>query len=481
MTLNANYPHKSWILIYPLFALFILIPLVNPVWSQTTEQPNIVVMMVDNTGWGELGVYGGGVLRGAPTPRLDKLASEGMQLLNFNVEPQCVPSRSALMSGRFPIRSGTTRVVWGVPYGLTGWERTMAEIFSDGGYATAMFGKWHLGDIPGRFPTDQGFDEFFGVLNSTDEAEYSTQIGFDPDVMPVPHIQESVRGGELKQVKPFDLSSRRTIDGELTEKAIDFMRRQVDAGKPFFNIIPFTQPHLPTLPHPDFEGRTGHGPYADTHVEIDHRAGQILDAIEELGIRNNTIVIWTSDNGPEIVNPWHGTAGYWSGTYFTAMEGSLRVPFLIRWPGQIPAGQKSNEIVHIVDLLPTLAGAAGLEMPKDRIIDGVDQLEFLTGKNKFSAREGFPAYNGDDMFAYKWRDWKLHLIEQRSALDPPKRLNVPQIYNLITDPKEEYDLVPRGKTASWTFPPIFWQIVAFQQTLTQEPPIPFGAPEPWDP
>ena len=163
------------------------------------------------------------------------------------------------------------------------------------------------------------------------------------------------------------------------------------------------------------------------------------------------------------------------------MEGSLRVPFLIRWPGQIPAGQKSNEIVHIVDLLPTLAGAAGLEMPKDRIIDGVDQLEFLTGKNKFSAREGFPAYNGDDMFAYKWRDWKLHLIEQRSALDPPKRLNVPQIYNLITDPKEEYDLVPRGKTASWTFPPIFWQIVAFQQTLTQEPPIPFGAPEPWDP
>jgi arylsulfatase len=285
----------------------------------------------------------------------------------------------------------------------------------------------------------------------------------------------------MKKVKPFDLTTRRTIDGELTDKAIDFMKRQVEVGKPFLNVIPYTQPHLPSLPHPDFKGKTGHGPYADVHVEIDHRAGQILDAIDELGIRDNTIVIWTTDNGPEVVNPWHGTAGYWTGHYFTAMEGSLRVPFLVRWPGKIPAGQKSNQMVHIVDLLPTLAAAAGLDMPKDRIIDGANQLDFLTGKNKTSAREGFPAYNGDDMFAYKWRDWKVHLIEQRSALDPPKRLNVPQIYNLITDPKEEFDLVPRGKTASWAFPPIFRNIVAFQQTLVQEPPIPFGTPEPWEP
>jgi len=446
-----------------------------------SDKPNIVVMMVDNTGWGELGVYGGGLLRGAPTPRLDRLASEGMQLLNFNVEPQCVPSRSAFMSGRHPIRSGTTRVVWGVPYGLTGWERTLAEIISDGGYATAMFGKWHLGDTPGRFPTDQGFDEFYGILNTTDEAEYSTQIGFDPEVMPVPHIQQSVRGGEIEQVKPFDLVTRRLIDAELTDKAIDFMERQVDGGKPFFAFIPYTQPHLPTLPHPEFDGNTGHGPYADVHVEIDHRAGQVLDAIDELGIRDNTIVIWTSDNGPEAVQPWYGTAGYWSGHYFTAMEGSLRVPFLIRWPGRIPAGLKSNEIVHIVDLLPTLAGAVGLETPKDRIIDGVDQMGFLTGMSESSAREGFPAYNGDEMFAYKWRNFKLHLVEQRHALDPPKRLNVPQVYNLIRDPKEEFDLVPEGFAASWVFPPVFKEIVAFQKTLAEEPPIPFGAPEPWEP
>jgi arylsulfatase len=446
-----------------------------------SDQPNVVVMMVDNTGWGEIGVYGGGILRGSPTPRLDEFAAEGMQLLNYNVEPQCVPSRSAFMSGRHPIRSGTTQVVWGVPYGLTGWEVTLAEMFSDAGYATGMFGKWHLGDIPGRFPTDQGFDEFYGILNTTDESEYSTQIGFDPDILPIPHIQQSVRGGEISEVKPFNIETRRLIDTELTEKAIDFMTRQVEAGKPFFNFIPYTQPHLPTLPHPDFDGVTGHGPYADVHVEIDHQAGRILDAIDDLGIRDNTIVIWTSDNGPEAVEPWYGTSGYWSGFYFTAMEGSLRVPFLIRWPGQITAESRSNEIVHTVDLLPTLANAAGLDVPQDRMIDGVDQLAFLTGETELSAREGFPAYNGDEMFAYKWRNWKVHLVQQRHPLDPPKTLSVPQIYNLISDPKEEFDLLPQGFSASWVFPPVFGEIVKFQQSLVQEPPIPFGVPEPWGP
>ncbi len=461
-----------------LAAALVLMPAL--VFAQASR-PNIVIMMVDNTGWGELGAYGGGILRGAPTPRLDKLASEGIQLLNFNVESQCVPSRSAFMTGRHPIRSGTTRVVWGVPYGLTGWERTMADIYSDGGYATAMFGKWHLGDTPGRYPTDQGFDEFYGILNTTDEAEYSTQIGFDPNVLPLPQIQESLRNGQLRKVKPFDVGTRRLIDAELTDKAIDFMKRQVSSGRPFLNVITYTQPHLPTLPHPDFEGKTGHGPYADTHVEMDHRAGQILDAIDGLGIRGNTIVIWTSDNGPEVVQPWYGTSGYWSGHYFTAMEGSLRVPFLIRWPGQIPPGLKSNEIVHMVDLLPTLAEASGLKMPKDRIIDGVDQLNFFTGKKESSAREGFPAYNGDEMFAYKWRNFKVHFVEQRRAYEPPKRLNVPQVYDLIRDPKEEFDLIPQGFSASWVLPPVSKEIVRFQMTLVAEPPIPFGAPEPWTP
>ena len=449
--------------------------------ADDAARPNVVVMMVDNLGWGELGVYGGGELRGAPTPRLDKLAEEGILLQNFNVEPQCVPSRSAFMVGRHPIRSGTTKVVWGILYGLTSWEITMAELFSEAGYATGMFGKWHLGDVKGRYPTDQGFDEWYGVLNTTDEAEYTSQFGFDPEIVPVPQIQQAKRGGELKSVKPYDVPARRKIDGEITEKAIDYMKRQVKAGKPFFNFISFTQPHIPTLPHPEFTGKTGNGNYADVLAEIDYRAGQILDAIDKLDIRDNTLVIWMSDNGPEVVYPHHGTAGYWRGWYFTAMEGSLRAPCIIRWPNKIPAGQKSNEIVHMVDVLPTLAKVAGYKVPDDRMIDGVDQLDFLLGKQQKSNREGFPAYNGDDMFAYKWRNWKVHLVRQEHPLEPPLKLNVPAVYNLITDPKELYDTVPRGFTASWVMPAVFGKIIDFQKTLAQEPPIPLGTPDPYEP
>jgi arylsulfatase len=163
------------------------------------------------------------------------------------------------------------------------------------------------------------------------------------------------------------------------------------------------------------------------------------------------------------------------------MEGSLRAPALIRWPKKIPAGQKSNEIVHIADLLPTLARVAGYEVPKDRIIDGVDQLDFLLGKQGKSNREGFPAYNGDDMFAYKWRNWKVHLVQQEHPFDPPLKLNVPAVYNLITDPKELYDTVPRGFSASWVMPAVFEKIIEFQKTLAQEPPIPMGTPDPYNP
>ena len=171
-----------------LVSFVIFAALAIPSAHAQTDRPNVVVIMVDNHGWGELGSYGGGILRGAPTPRLDQLASEGMRLLNFNVEPQCTPSRSAFMTGRHPIRSGTDRVVWGMLYGMTNWEKTMAELFSDAGYATGMFGKWHLGDVKGRYPTDQGFDESYGVLNTTDESEYSTQFQYDPEALSAPAL-----------------------------------------------------------------------------------------------------------------------------------------------------------------------------------------------------------------------------------------------------------------------------------------------------
>ena len=252
---------------------------------QAADKPNVVLMVMDNLGWGEIGAYGGGILRGAETPRLDTLAEEGMKLLNFNVESQCTPSRSALMTGRHPIRSGTTKVVWGLPYGLVGWEKTMAELMSDQGYATGMFGKWHLGDIKGRFPTDQGFDEWYGIPNTTDEAQYSSQQGFDPEEVETPMIVQAKRGETPQPVKPYDLNTRKTIDSELTERAINFMTVNAKARKPFFAYIPFTQPHVPPTAHPDFEGKTGNGPWADMLAEVDYRAGQILDAIDNLKFR----------------------------------------------------------------------------------------------------------------------------------------------------------------------------------------------------
>lgn len=382
------------------------------------------------------------------------------------------------MTGRRPIRSGTTKVVWGRLYGMTAWEVTMAELFSDARYATGMFGKWHLGDVPGRFPTDQGFDEWYGVANTTDESEYSSQFQYDPKAGTSPMIQEARRGEKPRNVTPYDVPARRRIDEEATRRAIDFMRRKVAAKQPFFAFVPFTQPHVPTLPHPDFDGKAGNGHFADVLAEIDFRAGQILDAIDELEIRDETLVIWMSDNGPEYFYPWHGTAGPWRGCYFTAWEGSLRAPFLIRWPGKVPAGSVSNEIIHVVDLLPTLANVAGFNVPDDRIIDGVDQLDFFLGKREKSNREGFIVYNNDDVYAYKWRNWKMHLVELENMNSEPRPLNVPRIYNLIKDPKEEYNMAAE---ATWVLPVMFKKIVQFQKTLGQEPPISLGTPDPYKP
>jgi arylsulfatase len=464
-----------------LVALSICVVLPNKISAQNNDKPNVVIMMVDNLGWGELGVYGGGNLRGAETPRLDKLASEGIRFQNFNVEPQCTPSRSAFMTGRHPIRSGTTKVVWGMLYGMTQWEKTIPELMSEQGYKTGMFGKWHLGDTDGRFPTDQGFDEWYGIANTTDEAMYSSHYQYDPAISSKPYILTAKKGEKPTKVKPYNLESRRTIDSELTEKAIEFMKRNVKDNKPFFAFVPFTHPHIPTLAHPDFDGKTGNGNYADVLSEIDYRTGQILDAIDNLKIRENTIVLWLSDNGPEEIEGYHGTAGYWRGNYFTALEGSMRVPAMIRWPGQISPGKVTNEIIHMVDVLPTLAGVTGYKVPEDRIIDGIDQMNFFLGKQEKSDREGFPIFNGDELFAYKWKNWKMHFIELNSMFGSPQKLNMPHLYNLIEDPKELYSIEKIDVSASWVFPVVLKKVVDFKKSLAAEPPIQLGTPDPYTP
>jgi arylsulfatase A-like enzyme len=456
------------------------------------EKPNIVFILVDNLGYGELGVYGGGVLRGAPTPRIDKLASEGTRLLNFNVEAQCTPSRSALMTGRFSIRSGTYAVpIGGVADGLTLWEITIAELLSSQGYATGIWGKWHLGSAEARFPTHQGFDEWYGIPRTYDEAFWPSlneakglwpsignKQGWNSNIAPPEPIYEARKGEKARQVGELNLDTRRTIEAEITGRAVDFVKRNASARKPFFAYLSSSMVHMPTLPNPEFVGKTGNGDWADCLAEMDFRTGQILDAIKDAGIEDNTIVIFASDNGPEATDPWEGDSGPWRGTYFTAMEASLRAPFIIRWPGKVPAGRVSNEIVHIVDMYPTLAHVGGAKVPDDRPIDGVDQLDFFLGKQENSNREGFAAYVADRLYAVKWRNWKMHLVWQVNMYDPPQTLPLPKIINLLTDLKEERDV---GAKNSWVGVPMTKIILELEQSLKKYPPIKAGTPDPYVP
>jgi len=455
-------------------------------------KPNIVLILADNLGYGELGCYGGGILRGAPTPRIDALAAQGMRLLNFNVEAQCTPSRSALMTGRFSIRSGTYEVpMGGAPDGLTLWEVTIAELLSAQGYATGMWGKWHLGSAESRFPTHQGFDEWFGIPRTYDEAMWPSfndtkgvwpslgaRQGWRAQEAPPESIYEARKGERARVVGTLDVETRRTMEAEITRRAVEFIQLNARAHKPFFAYVSSSMVHMPTLPNPEFAGKTGNGDWADCLAEMDHRTGQILDAITSAGIEDNTLVIFCSDNGPEATHPWEGDSGPWRGTYFTAMEASLRAPFIMRWPGKVPAGRVSNEIVHIVDSYTTLARVGGAPVPKDRPLDGVDQLDFLLGKQEHSNREGFPAYVASRLSAVKWRNWKVHFYWQENMYDPPQKLPLPKVINLLTDLKEEHDA---GSTSSWIAGPLTKIVGDFEASLKAHPPIKAGTPDPYSP
>lgn len=439
------------------------------------QSPNIVLIVADNLGWGELGCYGGGALRGAPTPNIDKLATEGLLLHNFNVESDCVPTRSALMSGRHPIRTGCLQSVpAGLPQGLNRNEITLAQQLSAQGYATAHYGKWHLGDVPGRYPSDRGFDEWYGIPRTTDESQFTSTLGFDPSVVDLPYIMEGKAGEASRQVKVYDLDTRRGIDAELVERAARFMTDNVRKDRPFFLYLPLVHLHFPTLPHPDFAGRTGAGDFADAMVELDHRVGQIVAAVDELGIRDDTVFIFCSDNGPEFRRPYRGTAGPWRGTYHTAMEGSLRVPFILRWPGKVAPNRISNEIVHVTDLFTTLSLVGGASIPDDRPIDGIDQRDFFTGASEKSLREGFPFYIKNELRAVKWRNWKLHFYWEPEVNEGKGKLESPLLFNLIQDPKEETDVLIFN---TWVMNPVLKMVRQFNLSCAAHPNTEPGAPD----
>jgi arylsulfatase A-like enzyme len=357
---------------------------------------------------------------------------------------------------------------------------TIAELLSKAGYATGSFGKWHLGSAMGRLPNDQGFDEWYGISRTTDESMFPSQPGAQALGMPFMPTLEGRKGEKSRQLAVYDLEQRRLIDAEITRRAIDFMQRSVHAGKPFYAYVPFTLVHVPALPNPKFAGKTGHGDFADCLAEMDAHVGEILDAIDELKIRDNTIFIFTSDNGPDPTAPSNGWSGPWRGYYFTHMEGSLRTPFIIRWPGKVPAGRVSNEIVHEVDTFATLAKVAGAAVPQDRAIDGVDQADFLLGKTERSAREGFAVFVADRLEAVKWHDYKMAFYEaERDWWSPPVKLGVPKIFDLIKDPTEEY-----GATLAadgWVGGPMMKIVGEFEASLKMFPSIAPGTLDPYTP
>ncbi len=440
------------------------------------KRPNIVYFLCDNLGFGELGCYGGGILRGVDTRRLDQFSTQGLKLLNFAPEAQCTPTRSALMTGRYSIRSGThTVALAGAGGGIVAWERTMGDILSDAGYATAIYGKWHIGAQKGRWPTDHGFDEWYGIPRSYDEALWTDDPWYDPKRDPISYILEGRKKEDIQPVKQLTLEARRNIDLEYMERAKKFLKRSVEADRPFFLYFCHSMLHFPLVPRDEFKGKTGNDNFADCMLELDSDFGVLLDYLDELGVADNTIVVFSGDNGPEEKEPWRGTAGFFEGSYFTGMEGSLRTPCLIRYPGKVPVGRQSNEIVHITDMFTTLLKWAGCEIPSDRVIDGIDQRAFFEGKQDNSNREGFLFWNGPTLYGAKWHNFKVKMMEQRYYTDPALPIPNPNLVNLIVDPKERKRL-NYPHLHSWVGFHMMILLTEFNESVQKEPLIPPGAP-----
>jgi arylsulfatase len=432
--------------------------------AQNQQRPNIVLIFPDNLGWGEIGAYG--AVRGVPTPNIDSIAAQGIRLDNFNVEFSCTVSRAALLTSRYAIRAAATQNA-----GITQWEVTIAEILKPLGYSTALFGKWHLGGsnwINARTPINQGFDEWYGIPNTSNEAQWLASPSLNPNPADTSYIWEQKAGDAPKKVKPFDLETRRTLDREAAQKGVQFIERNARERKPFFLFYPITQIHFPTLAHPDFAGKTGAGDIGDAMADVDHNTGLILQALKRLNLERNTLVMWCTDNGAEGRRPWRGSSGPWRGFYNTVMEGGIRTPCVMRWVGRIPRGQISNEIVHEMDIFPTIAAAVGAEMPKDRAIDGINVLPFLEGKRTSSGRESALFFTGSQVRAVKWKDWKFHY-----AFMPEPRVTEPplmRLFNLRSDPREETDIKDVNPWALGQFDAIVAQFTTSTQQFPNVPP-----------
>jgi arylsulfatase A-like enzyme len=457
-----------------------------PAPANAQEKPNVVLMLADNVGYGDIGAYGAGEVRGMPTPRIDQLADEGLRLTQYLVEPACTPSRAALMTGRYSLRSGLNAVIiGGTPNTLQDSEVTLGELFKSQGYATGILGKWHLGASEQSWPTRQGFDEYHvGVLETTDGTLYreSMQRSGLPEAAIAaaePYIWESGENGELRKVRPYTLENRGEVEGEIAGAAVEYIKRQAAAKQPFFLNVGFTYTHYPIRTAPEFEGKSSIGPYGDAIMELDYRAGQVLDAIKAAGVEDNTIVIWLSDNaaaptaGPADTRA--GSSGPFRGELGDGLEGSVRTVGMIKWPGKIQP-RSSNEMVSVHDWFPTLAAIIGAEPPPDRPIDGVDQSAFFTGEQEHSNRESLITFIDDEIAAVRWREFRIYPKQFVPSAGNPAMYGLggnqiettgfPLVINIEADQREDVNIIG---TAAWVIGPYLKVIGDYQKTLEKYP------------
>lgn len=435
-------------------------------YTLAAEKPNILVIWGDDIGQSNISAYTFGLM-GYKTPNIDSIAKEGMMFTDYYGEQSCTAGRSTFITGQSVLRTGLSKVgLPGADIGLQAEDATIAEVLKPMGYMTGQFGKNHLGDKDEFLPTAHGFDEFFGNLYHLNAEEEPENIDYpkDPEFRKKfgPRgVIKSYADGKIEDTGPLTRKRMETVDDETMAAAIDFMGRAVKAEKPFFVWWNATRMHFRTHVKPELQGSTGISNYADGMVEHDNHVGEILKAVDNLGIKDNTIVFYSTDNGPHM-NSWPdaGTTPFRSEKN-TNWEGAYRVPAMVRWPGKIEPGVVSNEIMHHMDWLPTFAAAAGDDKIKDELkkgtklgnksfknhLDGYNFLPYLTGKEDKGRREEIFYFTDDgDLAALRYNKWKAVFMEQRVNgtlqiwAEPFVTLRVPKLFNLRMDPYEMADV-----------------------------------------
>lgn len=445
-------------------ALLLLVLIINPALAKNNKKPNVVIIMADDIGITNLSAYSRGLM-GYKTPNIDRLAKEGMLFTDYYGEQSCTAGRAAIITGQSGLRTGLLKVgLPGTKIGIQIQDPTIASLLKPLGYVTAQFGKNHLGDRDEHLPTNHGFDEFYGNLyhlNAEQEPQH-------PDYPKDPEFRKkygprgvihSYANGKIIDTGPLTIERMKKIDDETLAKAIAFIKKAHKEGKPFFVWFNPTRMHFYTHLKDESKGKSGQGFYADGMVEHDKHVGKLLALLDELKIADNTIVVYTTDNGPHF-NEWpDGAITPFRGEKNTNWEGAFRVPALVRWPGHIQAGSVSNDIMSHLDWLPTILAAAGVTDIKEKLkagyqvgdrkykvhLDGYNFLPYLTGHEKKGPRKEFFYFSDDGLLTgLRYNDWKLVFAEQQKHYFdvwayPFVQLRVPKIFNLRRDPFERAD------------------------------------------